>query len=277
MTTDTLCLYAQFLSRSFKSSHSIKNYLSGVKTMHHLLGYSTDHINEFLLNLGLRGIARSHPHLVRQAEPITPEILLKMYVYFDMKNPTDTVYWCLFLFAFFLFARKSNLVPDSIKDLKNNKILLRRDVQNLDNILIVTMKWSKTIQFGQRVLKTPLIEIPLSALCPVSVFKQMCKLVKAKDSDPLFTLPSGKCITYSLFQSKLRYLIEKIGLKASDYSSHSFRRGGASYAFRSKVPADLIKIQGDWKSDCYQQYLSFSLEDKLLVAAKMRKNILSLK
>ena len=277
MKTDTLSLYAQFLSRSFKSPQSIKNYLSGVKTMHHLLGYTTDHINEFLINLGLRGIARSNPHLVRKAEPITPEILLKIYSYLDVKNPVDTVYWCLFLFAFFLFARKSNLVPDSTKDIKNNKILLRRDVQIFDDILIVTMKWSKTIQFGQRVLKTPLIEIPHSVLCPVSAFKQMCKSVKAKDSDPLFSLPSGKCIIYSLFQTKLRQLIEKIGLNAAEFSSHSFRRGGASYAFKSKVPADLIKIQGDWKSDCYQQYLSFSLEDKLLVAAKMRKNILAIK
>ena len=32
---------------------------------------------------------------------------MKMYSYFDMKNPEDTVFWCLFVFAFFLFARKS--------------------------------------------------------------------------------------------------------------------------------------------------------------------------
>lgn len=78
VNTNTLSLYAQFLSRSFKSSHSIRNYLSGVKTMHHLLGFSTDQINEFLINLGLRGIARSKPHLIRKAEAITPEILLRM-------------------------------------------------------------------------------------------------------------------------------------------------------------------------------------------------------
>ena len=48
--TETLSLYAQFLSRSFKSVQSIKNYLSGVKTMHYLLGYSTAQINDFLLN-----------------------------------------------------------------------------------------------------------------------------------------------------------------------------------------------------------------------------------
>ena len=87
--TETLSLYAQFLSRSFKSTQSIKNYLSGVKTMHLLLGYTTDHINEFLINLGLKGIVRSHPHLVKQARAITPEILLKLFSYLDVQDPFD--------------------------------------------------------------------------------------------------------------------------------------------------------------------------------------------
>ena len=37
-TTETLCLYGQFSGRSFKSVESIRNYISGVKTMHLFLG-----------------------------------------------------------------------------------------------------------------------------------------------------------------------------------------------------------------------------------------------
>ena len=59
------------------------------------------------------------------------------------------------------------------------------------------------------------------------------------------------------------------------FSSHSFRRGGATHAFRSKVPADLIQLHGDWKSDAYKKYLSLSMEDKLIVAHKMREHILT--
>lgn len=36
------------------------------------------------------------------------------------------------------------------------------------------------------------------------------------------------------------------------FSSHSFRRGGATHAFRSKVPADLIQLHGDRKLDGYK-------------------------
>ena len=37
VSVETLCMYAQFLNRSFRSVSSIKNYLSGVKTLHLLL------------------------------------------------------------------------------------------------------------------------------------------------------------------------------------------------------------------------------------------------
>ena len=275
VNTETLSLYAQFLSRSFKSVQSIKNYLSGVKTMHYLLGYSTSQINEFLVNLSLRGIERIKLHLVKQAKAITPEILILMHKYFDFSDAADTVLWCLFLFAFFLFARKSNLVPDSLHS-QNRKCLLRKDVEVFDNFLVVHIHWSKTIQFGQRKISLPLVRIHGSVLCPVTAFENMCKMVPALSLDPLFSLPEKKCITYYLYQTRLRYFIQRIGLNPEDFSTHSFRRGGTSYAFHSKVPTELIKMHGDWKSDCYQQYLSFSLEDKLLVASNMRASILKL-
>ena len=75
-STETLSLFTQLLSRSFESTQSIKNYVSGVKSMHYLLGYSVDHINDVLINLGLKGIARLNTHSIKQAEPITPDILL---------------------------------------------------------------------------------------------------------------------------------------------------------------------------------------------------------
>ena len=39
--------------------------------MHYLLGFSVDHINDFLLNLSIRGIARLQPHCPKQAKAIT--------------------------------------------------------------------------------------------------------------------------------------------------------------------------------------------------------------
>ena len=109
-------------------------------------------------------------------------------------------------------------------------------------------------------------------------FKLMCQTVRAKDSDPLFSLPTKGGKTYSLYQGKLRETIaKKIGLNPLEYSTHWMRRGDTSWAFSSQVPVDLIKSHGDWKSDCYKQYLSFSMEDRLLVASRLRDNILEIK
>ena len=107
-------------------------------------------------------------------------------------------------------------------------------MKQIDDTLIISIKWSKTIQFGPRILQIPLIRIPGSVLCPFRAFKTMCQMVKAGMSDPPFSLPKGKCFVYAEYQKKIRELIEKIGLQPECFSSHSFRRGDTSFAFRAK-------------------------------------------
>ena len=48
-STSTVQLYAQFLSRSTKSVSSIRNYLSGVRTVHLLLGCNLEKRYAFLM------------------------------------------------------------------------------------------------------------------------------------------------------------------------------------------------------------------------------------
>ena len=142
VSTDTLQSFAQVLSRTFKSSESIKNYMKGVKSMHLILGFSVDHMNKFISNLSLKGIPKFNPHCIKHAEPVTLEILLRIADTLDFPKSYDCVYWCLFLFAFFLFALKSNLVPTSKKDLANKHCLLRSHVQLFSDYLVVSMFWT---------------------------------------------------------------------------------------------------------------------------------------
>ena len=273
-STETLQLFAQFLSRTFKSTDSIKNYINGVRSMHLLLGYSVDHINKFILNLSIKGMAKLHPYCIKQAEPITPEILISISNILNFTSQADLVFWCLFLFAFFLLARKSNLVPTSKKDLIDKNFLLRQDVVDNGNYLLVSMRWTKTIQKGERLLQIPLVKIPGSILCPVHAYRVMCKVISAAPDAPLFVLPKKKVVNYSMYQSKLKDCIQKIGKDPKLFSSHSFRRGFASLLFKAKVPADKIQLMGDWRSDAYKKYLAFSLDDKILVAEHMKSFII---
>ena len=64
-----------------------KNYIGGIKTVHYLFGFSVDHINDFLVNLSIRGIAWLQPHCPKQAKAITPEILLKFSTLLNLSDP----------------------------------------------------------------------------------------------------------------------------------------------------------------------------------------------
>ena len=202
----TLRLYAQFLSRSFKSVESIKNYLAGVKTLHALLGFDTSQFTDFTLNLTFRGLARLNPLSVKRAEPITLQILQNIYQLLDFKDNSNIVYWCLFLFAFFLVARKSNLVPSSKKDLECGKFLHKNNVQDCNEFLLVHFTWTKTIQFGERKVTTPLIPLKDKRLCPVTAYQRYKDLNLSHPSGTFFVLPDGNYVSYHMFQKKIMYL-----------------------------------------------------------------------
>ena len=273
-TPHTMGLYAQFLSRSFAASSSIQNYISGVKKIHLMLGCEFPEAS-FELKLALKGIQRKNPHCPKQAAPITPLILLKIAKILDCQKPVDSVFWSLFLTAFFTLARKSNLVKT--RSQKEARQVTRSDIIVCHDSIIVTFKWTKTIQFGQRKLDIPMVHIPGSPLCPVTAYKNMLDLVPASPQSAAFSLPSKakvRPVTYDEFMKVLRTVIDKAGLNPQEYSTHSFRRGGATYAFKSKVPGELIKTQGDWRSDAYMKYLDLSLENRFQVAQKMVQQII---
>ena len=276
---NTVCLYAQFLGRSFKSVTSIKNYINGVKLLHLLNGEEFPYLQNLSFKLTLKGLSRLNPHLPRRALPITPLILLQMYEFLDMEDSLDITFWSLFLLSFFMMSRKSNLVPTSVDSFNEKKQLCRKDIFILQHTLMVEVKWSKTIQFGERKLRIPISCISDSVLCPVSAFKHMTEIVPAPKDAPAFCKRVKEKIfpiTYGEFQTKLRHLIQLTGRNSSVYSTHSFRRGGATFAFDSNVSTELIQLHGDWRSDAYKKYLEFSLEKKLLVSKMMCDKIRAL-
>jgi hypothetical protein len=268
-SVETVQLYIQFLSREFASVQSIKNYVNGVKLLHLYKAEVFPHIGSFNLNLMYRGLSRMKLHCVKQVLPITFNILLKMFAHIDCNCYIDVTVWCCFLLAFFMFARKSNMVPPSVFGFDNKKHLQRGDIKCNSFGLIVRIKWSKTIQFGERILSIPLTAIPGSVLCPVSAYINMCRMIPGTPSSPAFLIPQNDkfiTLTYSTFTHHLKRLLNLAGINADSYSGHSFRRGGATAAFKAGVPGELIQLHGDWKSDAYLQYLNIDMAEKLKVS-----------
>ena len=139
-------------------------------------------------------------------------------------------------------------------------------------MVLVTIKWSKTRRIGNRVTM-PLLKAKGPA-CLVSALKKLFLLVPASSSDLLFALHRTEAysqsrlsvLTYSSLMLYLHHWLEWAGYEPYRYSCHSLCRGGASHAFTRNTPADLIKCLGDWRSECYQQYLEDDLALRLSVA-----------
>ena len=145
-TIECVCLFAQFLSRTFKAVTSIQNYISGVRTLHALLEAPFHSADNIELKLTLRGLKRSKPHAVQQAAPLSPHIICKVHSLLDLTTPFDATLWALLLVAFFTLSRKSNLVGTGKKAFDRRRQLCRSDVLIGEKGLLVQFRWSKTNQ-----------------------------------------------------------------------------------------------------------------------------------
>ena len=107
--------------------------------------------------------------------------------------------------------------------------------------------------------------IPNSILCPEAALTTYFSLIPASSDSPVFLAPHGSGFTPFLaqhFNLFLKCCVSSIGEDPTHFSSRSFRKGGATFAFNCGAPIEFIKAQGDWKSDASLVYLTLSSSKK---------------
>ena len=275
-STHTLAWYAQFISRKLKSHSSVVAHLSSVKTLHKFLNFSIGGFRGFHLKLTLQGLRRNCSHSTKRAKPITPAILRIIHSSLNLEVPEDAVFWCACITAFFLLFRKSNLIPDTAKGFNGEKQLRRRDVIISENNATVGIRWSKNQQFSRELLTFPLPKLHNSILCPVNAVQTVFRLIPATDEKHLFMLPDGTSLSYRPFLNKLRSILKNANVEDyRAYGSHSFRRGGTTFSFLCGIPAPVIKLLGNWKSDSYLSYIEFPLETRTAASELMKIRLMT--
>ena len=130
-------------------------------------------------------ITLSHPYTLRAvskvpnvswvfqpilSSPLPPHILDGIHKSLDFTKSIDVTFWAVCLVAFFSFLRKSNLLAQSWEKFHPQKQLARQNISFTADGAIISVTWSKTIQFGQRKLSIPLPHIPMSKFCPSCAF-----------------------------------------------------------------------------------------------------------
>ena len=131
--------------------------------------------------------------------------------------------------------------------------------------------WSKSLY--------PISPSPPCALYRLSInYYPCCQGPPPSSSLFSYPLPSGgySHLTYASFSKLLTTVLIESGISPTQYSGHSFRRGGASFAFSCGIPSDLIKFQGDWSSDAYLRYLTSPLSSRQNLVNSLSQNILKL-
>lgn len=270
----TIIRFLVHLSSYCKYS-TIINYLSAINVLHRHFGYNVTFQDVFSIRLIIRGLRRILGDAQEQKLPITPKILLQIHP--QLAAASDSGFWAAMLIGFYTFLRKCNLVPKSAKEFDPVKNLSRGDILIRPWGLVICVRWSKTIQFRERQLLIPVMRLSKGhPLCPVQAYERHISVFPPTPVSPAF-LHSGSGhatpITHPAFQAKLRKVLSQADLPASKFSGHSFRRGGATFAFRCGAPVELISLQGDWSSDAVLLYIAQPLERRISVASMIARNM----
>ena len=279
ITAANLGRYAAYLA-DFKqlSPCSILKYMNIIRLLHLEAGFSNPLIDCWILDSVIRGIKRCNGKEPDRKLPITPHILARMHYLINKDSPFDVVFWPICLVLFYGMLRKSNVLCPSLA-FNPSKHLCLSDFFVHPWGLEIKIRWSKTIQFRDRCLSVPLPFLPGNKLCPATAVINAFKLCpSAPPCGPAFVYPAFQvsvAIKYASFMKHLRCLLDRLGLPTGRFATHSFRRGGATFALQRGIPSDVIMQLGDWHSDAYKVYLNVPLQFKAARVKTMGASIWS--
>lgn len=248
-SVDVICLYITYLCDQVKYS-TICNYVSSVWSLHEHMGVCPSAKGAFLVRCTLRGARRLLGDNVLTADPLLPEHLVQIYSTLDHHKLSDLIFWTALVLGFRCLLRKGHFTisPHMLKG---------SDIKFTTFGMVVTLRSSKTIQFSERSVVIPVVESKGSLLCPVRWLRRMFRHVNVLPQDPLFSM------SYSKFATRLEKSLKSAGI-VGNFTSHSLRRGCATYLSRLGLPLHDIKVYGDWRSLSVLLYLSGDLDTRLI-------------
>ena len=104
-----------------------------------------------------------------------------------------------------------------------------------NNNVKLLLKWSKNIQTRDQVKVITLPKLD-SCICPYQALRQLYKLYKPGDMEPLFQIYStsgSQVMTDSRARKMLSTLNQAMGLTKNFYTFHCFRRSDATLAYKN--------------------------------------------
>lgn len=233
---------------------SVLAYINGVTFMLKLKGYKPPDISDTMIKMTLSGLKRDDKSSSRKRDPVKLSHLKRIYKSLKCEIDIDLLFWSMCLFLFRTLLRVSHIVSSP-------HTLRRSDIKLTDWGLIVSIRSSKTDQHGSHPVRIPVNKLSLSDYCPVHWLVRLIKIQGSNHRGPLFALPSLPQVDYNWFATRLRSVVQAAKIK-SKITSHSFRKGGATFMSACNVPLADIRSRGGWRSNAIFRYIDEPLSKK---------------
>ena len=211
---------------------------------------------------------------IRQATPMMHEVLMELFEQVEIAQELEAVAWTAVLVGFCLIFRISNLGPETRDKFQLGRDLARGDLTWENGVWNVQVRWTKTLQYKNRIIKAPLVPCLNKTICPVFWITRMIKVILAVDNEPLFLVREGKQrfpLTAGQVTRLLKKWIKNGGLNHKMYTGHCLRRGGLNWAHKAKLSREALKILGDWGSSAYLRYIDLDYESRIKSGKRMAK------
>ena len=204
---------------------------------------------------------------------LSPCHLCALRVQLNLALPEDALFFAVLTACFFGLLRIGNALTST--PASSSSVVLAGDLRFLPQGAVLKLRSSKTIQFRDRIHSVVLPHLPNHPLCPVTALRNLFSVAGTPPpTSPLFSCSSSSAPTAQAFRQRLSRLLAIIGQSPEDFSTHSLRRGGATWLLNAGALLHLIKILGDWRSDCVLKYLRPDPADSLNLLSNFTNNSL---
>ena len=271
-TSWRLCQYAIYLAREEKVPETIQNYVSTIRMLHQVNNLHIDDTHHIHLTKINEALKKDCKKPVRQASPMTHEILRQLFPDVNFACELEAVAWVSLLVGFSLVLRVSNLGPPSHNKFNRDMNLVRHDLQSYQERLTLNIRWAKNIQHRNRHMVCPLIPAKDPRICPECWVCRMIKLIPAHQ-DELFFLVRDKGTRLALSSPQISRLLKKwckaAGLDATKYMPNCLRRGGLTWAHQANLSGETLQILGGWVSHAYKRYIEHDFDSRIESGKRM--------
>ena len=158
-----------------------------MRALHKIFGFELPSADDYLYQLTVSGIRRDKGHVVCQASPMTPKLLVSMSQFVNLQDGVQYACW-IAISGFYLLFHKANLVLDTCVTFDPTKQVTRLNLVYMKDCYIAWVYWAKTIQYHDRCLEIPMLPNPDLRLCPVFWLDRYLSSVPALLGDPVPSL-----------------------------------------------------------------------------------------